>query len=247
MTHRLKGIGLASIAMLALGALSVSAASANQPAGLTLLESPATIIGEDEVVSVLTRGTRSVTCNVGTYHGEAENHDTTISLVPTYEQCHTSIAGSFATVHKGCYYKYEFTGEQDQGVEEFTATADFICGHGSDHTRIEVWLSKASHEEAKAPTCAYTFGDTHENKPVNQNFEGIQVTNKAASSPEGTPVNWFAVDVDIDGIISTRTAGSTLVCGSLLDKGGELHAKTRLKLDNEDGEEVGATISTHTA
>jgi hypothetical protein len=119
--------------------------------------------------------------------------------------------------------------------------ADLDCNH-TGHIVIDVWLSKAAHEESKAPTCQYTFSDTHNGVEVNQDLEGIELTNMPADGE--TPVNWITADVEVEDIVSTRTAGSALVCGPLLDNEGALDTKTKLKAENEGGE-VGATISTH--
>jgi hypothetical protein len=244
MTYKLKGIGPAWIAMLALGTLSASAAQANRPAALTLEENSATIVGEGEETGVLTRSSRTITCNVTTYHGEAANLDPGISLTPSYEECDSSIAGSVVTVtNTGCQYDLSLAGEEAEGGgETFTAVTDLDCNDGAAQIEIELWLSKASHEEKKAPTCAYTFSDTHEGKPVNQALTGIELANKAAGG--GASVNWITADVEIAGIVSTRTVGSTLICGALLDGTGNLHTKASLKAENKAEDEVGGTVST---
>lgn len=246
MTHKLKGLGLALFAMLAFGALSTSAASANEPAGVTLEQAEATITGEDHgenAGKLVSRG-RTVTCNVGTYHGDVADLDTSITLTPEYTDCHTAVAGSVATVtNTGCDYLFTLTGEGNP--HKFTSTTDLDCGDGAAHIQIDVWLSKAAHEEGKTPTCAYTFSDTHEGKSVNQELEGIELTNIPGGG--ATPKDYITADVDVTGIVSTRVIGSTLLCGALLDKEGTLNTQARLKAEDELGAEVGGTISTHTA
>jgi hypothetical protein len=247
MTYKLKGLGLALFAMLALGAFSASAASANEDAGITLEQAEATITGVDhgENPGKLVSRSRTVTCNVGTYHGDVKNLDTSITLTPKYTNCHTAVAGSVATVtNTGCDYLFTLTGQGPE-PDKFTSTTDLDCDDGKAHIQIDFWLSKAAHEENKTPTCAYTFSDTHENKSVNQELEGIELTNIPGGG--ATPKNYITADVDVTGIVSTRVVGSTLLCGALLDKEGTLNTQARLKAENEGGQEVGGTISTHLA
>jgi hypothetical protein len=246
MTNKLKGLGLALIAMLAFGALSASGAQANNNAALTLSESPATITGEDEEPGVLTRDGRSVTCTHSTYHGDGVNKDTHIVLTPSYTGCTTAVAGSVATVtNTGCVYSFTLTGEKVGSEHTFDATTDLKCGH-TGHIVIDVWLSKHNHETNATPNCSYTFSDTHEGKTVNQSLKGVDLTNEPADPPE-TDVNFITAHVGVEGIVSTRTHGTTLLCGKATDAAGKLTALVKLKAEDELGNEVGATISTHNA
>ena len=110
MIRNLKVLGLALVAVLALGAMAASAAYAEEPAELTT---------EGTVLSGSQSGTHKfiangneVTCKTATFTGTTKNGDREPTVKPTYNECHIIIGFTFnATVtNQGCSYKFtDFT------------------------------------------------------------------------------------------------------------------------------------------
>jgi hypothetical protein len=129
--RNLKVLGLALVAVLALGAMVASAASADD---LTAESYPATLTGTQEGVDTLTIPEVGTTaCEGTTYHGTISAATTAQSVTPTYPPPtapkHCLSLGFPAEVHtNGCTYTLRV------GVGVTTGTVDIVCPAGKEIT-----------------------------------------------------------------------------------------------------------------
>lgn len=236
MIRNLKAFGLALIAVFAMTAVAAAGAQAQGSAQLTVEGGgTATLDGTqpEGEVQVLTRGVREVTCNVATFHAEESNGDTTATITPTYDDCHTNLGGPATITMNECDYLFHLSA--DAG-DTFTATADLKCPAGKQVV-IHAYISETQHKNSpNSPSCQYTFGETG-----NQGLGTIDLTNKEAG-PE-TPKDWILADINVGEVDSKRTIGSALLCGPENHTTGTLIGEAILK-GTKGGEPAGITVST---
>jgi hypothetical protein len=136
MRNKIKTLGLALVAVLAMSALAASAASA----GVTEIEggTSATLHGEQlensHVFTLTDNSNLTTTCKVATFSavGETANGISTAELHPEYSEC-TAFAGLSATVNTtGCNYLVHAGEETAAG--EFDASVDVNCEAGKEIT-----------------------------------------------------------------------------------------------------------------
>jgi hypothetical protein len=192
MTHRLKALGLALVAVFAMSAVAASAASA---AGVfeTSTGSSATITGE-QISGTVTEKTvtkheftttvGTVKCSIAKFHGVMSSPSTELTLTPTYEEC--LIAGNIpATVDmNGCDYKF---------------TAGETVGGSSDVIEVSVHVECPP----SAEIVVTVVGTTCKIKIPRQTLTGITAENTTAASP-----------VDIDAIVDVTGIEYTVENGA---------------------------------
>ncbi|HEX5711818.1 MAG TPA: hypothetical protein VFX85_00725 [Solirubrobacterales bacterium] len=125
--HRIKTFGVALIAMMAMGAVAASLASANE---FTATEYPVTLTGFDEAgfAPVFTTTAGTVQCPTATYHATVEKATTSVPVTPTYSGC-TAFGFPAVIDLNGCTYKFNIgAGETTEG------TADLVCPAGKEIT-----------------------------------------------------------------------------------------------------------------
>jgi hypothetical protein len=242
MIRNLKTLGLALVAVLAMSAMTASAANAQlEDAELTSEASPVTLDGTQEGLQVLTRDGRTVSCSVADFHAEAEPGDTTIDIVPTYENCVSNINSPATVTMNGCKYRFHLKKDTiDHGggniTSTYTAEAKLTCPP-NQKVQIHVYSSHNNHTN-NVNLCTYEFGE--------QTVGGtIDLTNEPVSGvPPVTPKDWIRAHINVASIDSTRTTGGALLCGVESDANGELHGTAILKGTNLAGGDAGITIST---
>ena len=173
MNRKLKALGLALIAVLAMGALSASAASAGT--FHSEIATDTVIKGEQIGTDVFTVNAGTVKCNEAKYNGnQAGATATTVKVTPEYSEC-TAFGFVNTTIHsKQC--TYEFSGDNLDVVigcpaaEPITVTA-FNC-----------WITVPSQTLAGAITYTNVAGPPKDVK-VKVNSKTITYTQHSKSFP----------------------------------------------------------------
>ncbi len=240
MTHNLKPTVLALVTVFAMSAFTASAAQADEPATLTAEEYPVTIDGFQEgELTVFTRGSRTVTCEVTNLHAEVASAAAgqTITAVPTYENCHANLGLPVTVTMNTCSYEFHIRVDMNH---TFTAITNVHCSVLGDKIEIHVYNNHTDHTAGTAQ-CTYTL-------PEQTNKTTIHTTNKAAG--EQTPKDWITADINVGGIVSTRPNNTThghggiLSCGSENHTTGTLVGQAVLKGTDDEGNDNGITVST---
>lgn len=205
MIRNLKVLGLALVAVFAMAAMSASAASAAN--GKLTSTGPVTLDGtelaETGDTNALTAFGQTVECPGTEFFGHKYNvtpHELipngaeTVTITPTYDNCHT-VAGNKATVHMNeCDFVLHI-GETTGTGDTYGVSADLVCpaGHEVD---LEIFLS-ANNENTKL--CTVTLGTTGGH---NQGLTGPHLTDETNGH------------VRITGTFEKVTAVESGLCGS---------------------------------
>lgn len=214
--NHLKALGLALIAVVALSALTASAAQAT--GGVTTATYPAFLTGKDVNTKhgTLTRlsignGARFVECTKAdldaTIANEGKKSTTTVTVEPTYENC---FANGLSTVPatvtlNGCDFTLSSTALAVKGVTN--ATAAVMCPEGKQ-IQIHIYENEAQHK-AGVSLCTYDIGPTN-----NQKLGKITIEPGAVGGVED-----LTFKLAITEITTNSTIGAAGVCGI---KGGEV-------------------------
>lgn len=163
MTRKLKVLGLALVAVLALSAIVASAASASK---LTA-DGPVTLLGtqtgEANANSWVMLG-KTVTCPSTTYTGHKAGSTTekitsgseSAQITPHFGTCVTNTGGFPTTIDmNGCVYTLDIGASL--GNDEYTVTTTLHCPVGQ-HIVWTLFTSAAGHTESK-PFCHLKFTD----------------------------------------------------------------------------------------
>jgi len=224
MTRNLKALGLALAAVFALGAISASAALAEETepiAHFTSSTYPAKITGEQIGKHKFVVGSLGeVTCNEARFHGELTKASTSLTITPTYSECemHTFLGQHRPTTvtTNGCTYTFTVheQGETDEGTietpdttkHEKTVTHTWIgdvhllCPEGVNGIEIHVYKSgNTAHTEL---LCTYTI------KP--QTVKNIHY----AVHEVGSKATYTTVEAKESETKVNRTSGTALNCGA---------------------------------
>lgn len=196
MIRNLKAMGLAVVAVLALGAMSASAAHAT--AGTATVEGggavgyTATQIGGGHTFTL--PGGRTLSCATAVFSGTVTDGSSETVATPTYETCHAVVSGSTvpATVTlNGCTYR--FTLETPSG-SFWNALTHLECpGAG---VQIHLYLNHENHTN-NINLCTY------EVKP--QTVSGVRFSNAANGDIQ---INAVEAEVTL-----TKTFGTIGNCG----------------------------------
>ena len=231
-----KTLGLALVAALAMSAVVASAAQAG-PAAITVEGGGTAILtGKQEAGTntTFTRQGRTVTCHSESLEATVSNKATTATVTPKYSNCTSSLGPATVTMNS-CDYIFHLEGDATGGEDTWTATADLDCTTPGDKAYIHVYSSTTNHTN-NVVLCTYEF----EEQP---GLGTIELTNKSADAT--TPKDWITADIEVEGIDSKRTAGSTLICGSENDTAGTLDGVAEIKGENHVSAALGITVSTH--
>jgi hypothetical protein len=211
MTRNLKALGLALAAMLAMGAVAASSASADfmtetgKDVTLTVEAHP----GAEENEQVFAApGSGEVICQELTTHDEVVSPGKSITVSPTYTNC-KAIVGESELAAKVTFTScdYNFTTEGIVHVE---------CTKHGDYIHIEVTAFNLN---------CFTIEDT-------QTFSGIKYTNKGTGATRD-----ITLDANVTGIKYTEVG----ICGSgETTSNGTYNGKATIKGDDPDtGAHVG--------
>lgn len=198
MVRKLKVLGIAAVAVLAMSAVVASAAHA-ATGKLTATEYPATLTGEQVGVNkfVIAAGVRTVTCKKATFHGTIKEAADPVTLTPTYSECHAAPNEIPATVTmNGCDYSLKAnTVTSTTG----TLTADLLCPAGKD-VEIHLYENATKHKE-NSPLCQYTVKEQLNLPAGEYHNEGSGSTEDVTATLKANPV-------------TTVTKGSKILCGA---------------------------------
>ena len=215
MSRNLKVLGLALVAVLALCAVSVSAAFALTPkvqVGTGDGNIVATQIGTNKLT---VSGGRTVQCSSVRLTASLWSVNSTIeNILPTYTGCTSTLAGvvfpaTVTTLNPAeCTYRAHI-GATTGTADQYAATADLRCPTGK---RIEIYVYEVGttpeHHEAKKELCHYAIEGGGEPPALNQGLGAPTVTNITTGTSK-----YIEVDLNFSGIDYTRTFGTLPTCG----------------------------------
>jgi len=190
MTRNLKAIGLALVAVLAMGAVAASGAQAavHFTSSLNGTDTGSTLSGTQTTTNVFeTSATNKVSCKIAKFSGVAAGTATEQTIEPTYEQCTGFGLPATVTMNK-C--DYLFTTPTKMALDEYTGKVDLVC---PANTVVEVHLYLF--EEPWAGTaCTITVGKA---AGGSQEFGTVTYTLKT-NTP--TSANTIVIDSSVTGI-----------------------------------------------
>ncbi len=233
MIRNLKALGLALVAVGAMGALMASSAQALTPAHLTAgsAANPATIRGVQTTANVFNRAGRTVTCETAEFNSSTtvEGSVTDLSIVPTYANCHAVVLGTKfpATVTmNSCYYT--FTGTK-LASGAYTVRTDLHCLIPGDE--VEVHIYNGTPHSVSNEICTIDI-------PEQTNLTTITLTNRAGSVPHDVDAN-----INVTNITSEETKPGIL-CGPAHSATASLGGGATLRaFDHASGAQVPLTVS----
>lgn len=204
-----------------------SLTSLTEPSGFKAEQSPAKIDGSPTTGFVMTREGHAIECEEAALTGTAEDGDTTLELVPTYEKCKTEV-GSVTITANDCAYLLHLEAEfVESEVFTYLAPTDVICEEGKE-IEIEIFFS-TDPEHKGNPFCKYGVSPAG-----NEGLETVELTNKG---PEGSlSKGWIQAHVDVEGITSQLIEGSQLFCGLEVSTTGQMNGTYELTGTTEEGE-----------
>jgi hypothetical protein len=142
MTRNLKALGLALVAVFAMSAMAASAAQAEGVSELTPQENKHVIITGEQIGKhvFITAAGQELTCETAKFDGTINGNSTTLTVEPTYSNCHTTFPKLPATVTmNGC--DYLFHGQLTNPANTFKASVDIVCpSPGGVESTIEVHI-----------------------------------------------------------------------------------------------------------
>ncbi len=228
MTRNAKILGLALVAMLAMGAAMASAASAAEQPRLTVESYPATLSGEQTTGAsneFTLEGGRTLKCETVKYTGtyteaEAKGEPWSARVSPEYIGCTATILGNVTDVTvtvNGCTLKFT----ADTYVSETEATGKEVhleCPTGKV-LEIHIWQTSAKHLANEAAFCTYTIAP--------QTAKGA-FTYKISGTAE-TPHTYLTL-MGKESLAVGRTTGTVTNCGAASQTGSiEAAAKIESK------------------
>src|SRR5881394_1943167 len=171
MTRNLKRLGIASLAIVAMGAMVASAAQAVTP---TLVAGGAgTVVGSQVGGHDITVGARAVTCKEVLFSGSTAVSQTTLTLTPEYKGCNTTpVLGVslFVTITmNSCDYLFTSL-SHNAAAGDYDANLSILCPGTS---KIEIHMYNNSGEGSEV--CTITIESDQTDK------SGNTITNVAGS------------------------------------------------------------------
>lgn len=126
MIRNLKALGLALVAVLAVGAMMASAAQAKSTIFATTSSSPLAVHATgEEIGEVFKIDGVAVTCKVSHYTGSVTNNSNTITITPSYTTCIVGGVVNLEITVGDC--DYEFTGKNRVALDHYNATVSIKC------------------------------------------------------------------------------------------------------------------------
>jgi len=197
--RRMKTLGIAVVAVLAMSAMLASTAfasggTATVSAGTTSYTATQTGSGHTFTLP----GGRVLSCSNATFSGSITDGASTVVAAPAYSNCKVTVQEVNilpATVHmNGCTYDFTLA-EKTLGPERWHAETNVVCPAGKD-IQITVFENAEKHT-AGTTLCEYTI--------VGQKVSGVEFRNVA-----GGKIGILANNV---GVAYTRPKGTIGNCG----------------------------------
>jgi hypothetical protein len=127
MIRNLKVMGLALVAIFAMGAVLASAASASN---FHAASYPVTISGSQSTTHVFTASGTSVSCEKATFSGSASADSSEVTIHPSYSGC-TAFGFVGATVNtEECNYVFHSGNTTNEAEQIYAGTTDVVCPAG---------------------------------------------------------------------------------------------------------------------
>jgi hypothetical protein len=224
MTRKLKTLGLALIAVLAIAATAVPSAYAVEYT-LTAGEYPATLDGTSLESTIFNFGGREVTCKKTTLAATLEKQSTTLLIGREYSECSLQFLGTLPATFKtnGCAFETHLVGALNATV--FEAKVDIVC-EGSNGIEVYAYASAAKHA-AGEPVCIYEM-------PPQTGRSTVEFKNFVGESH-------IAITPRVKGIKYKILKGEAFVCG-LESENGTYTGSTTVTATNKGGMKTSLTV-----
>jgi hypothetical protein len=225
MTRKLKTLGLALIAVLAIVATAVAPAYAVEFT-LTAGEYPATLDGTSLESTIFNLGGRETTCTKTTFGASLEEKESTTLLIGReYSGCSMKFLGTLPATIKtnGCAFETHLIGKLSANV--FEANVDFVC-EGSAGIEVYVYATGAKHT-AGEPVCIYEM-------PPQNGRSTVEFRNFVGESH-------IAITPRVKGIQYKILKGEPFVCG-LESESGIYTGSTTVTATNKGGKKISLTV-----
>jgi hypothetical protein len=232
MTRNLKALGLALVAVFAIGALAAAAASAQN--GMLTADGPMTLKGTltgEELANATTMFGQKTTCPEAIYtahkynitpHEKILSGETTITVTPHYGICKLPGTLFKTTVDmNGCDYVLHLT--KTTGVaDQYAITTTIVCPTGK-HIVMTLFTNEEFHKVKKESFCHITLTEA-------ASYDGLVATDTTNGSIDitGTIEN---IEADKEFIVGTDTHKGIL-CPKETTKTGILHVDMNVKDTN---------------
>jgi hypothetical protein len=218
MKAKLKSLGAALVAVLAMSALLASAAHAQTTFTLTGDAGTTKLDGVNSGAHVFTQSAgRSYTCTSVTSTGAVILPTSTVTVSPVFTGCTSSIGVGtplpVTITMNGCDFLFHLTGtDADGDPDGYVGDTDVLCPE-SKKIDIHVYKEGTQPSEHSDPTkilCTYTIGP----QTVNSGIGGssaitYDITTGAKSSEDDIDITTNAT-----GIVMTKDTGTITNCGS---------------------------------
>jgi hypothetical protein len=227
MNLKLKALGLALFAALAMSAVAVSSASAKPViAKAGVASGTVTAEGNEDI---FTAGAGSeVKCTSAKYEGTFTSPSSTLTVTPSWSGC-TAFGFTAHVTDTGCNYLFHLTEAHHPTIPAFTAGATLECPEPTSHIIITVTSFGSS-------ICTITFGD-----------QSTIQTDLTVTNIAGKP-DHLKVHGNLHGIKYRVTTDDSFACPSVGEySNGSYHAKgATLKAykDTAHKEQVTLTVET---
>jgi hypothetical protein len=195
MKHKLNALGLATLAVLALGALSASAARGD---GRFRAEYyPAVVDGTATSMNLWHIGARTTGCHESSYLRSLGSATSTLEIQPAYAGCSTNFGWIDKISTNGCTYKWAISQVTAPGTA--TGTQTIACPAGKE---IEIHRYNGP---GGSLICHYAI-------PPQGPNNGITYSNQAPG--KSWPEESVEAEIAVSGMQATVVGGSSIACGA---------------------------------
>jgi hypothetical protein len=157
MTHKIKALGIATFAVLAMSAMATSAAQANENAKFTATAYPTTAFATDGAKGneLLTVFGLVMECNHVEFHGTLAAASPTLTINPTFNECVSG--GILPATFNMTSCDFLFHVGTTKAADEYNGSMSIACTKAGDTIDTLIYASKPAHTENK-PICHITIG-----------------------------------------------------------------------------------------
>lgn len=220
----LKTLGLAIVAMFAMGAVMATAASAQQ--GVFTTDGPATITGEEDPENPLVFAAGlGITCETEEFHAELSSASEDLTLFPNYELCSAPPFGGATVDMTGCDFNlYDLETNEEGPFGTYLATAALEC---PENKQVDI--------DVPAIGCRITV-------PAQNGLEHVKFWNTPGESSSTDDIDML---LTVGGITTTREnlGESTCAVGHAHGTTATYSGGITLTGEDEEEEHVGIRIS----
>jgi hypothetical protein len=212
MTRKIKALGLAMFAVLAMSAVVASAAQANANAKFTAPAYPTTAFATDAVKGNQFFGSFGTVFECGhvEFHGILPAASSTLTLNAGYKECTVAKVLPATVNMTSCDYVYHVG--QTTGVDQYAGSGSISCTVPGDAIDITIYASHAAHT-AGTPICHVTF-------KAQGPLPGLTLTVNTG------PVNNFSISGTLAGMAGNQERKSAFCPAGTEEKAGKYTFKT---------------------